>query len=818
MEATADRDTPSPASGVAPRARGSSGPRWQRLRRAPRQTVSAWIATQLETETRARSGFHLIPIALICGIVVVHGLGWRPAYLLCFATSAMLLLVAWGLGGRPLWQGVLLVAGMGMAGAGLGAAEIARTTTTIFSGEATVRIVGTVVARERDNRGRYRYTIDIAATERPVLSRPPERARIFVASRHEPIAPGEIYAGLVRLRAPSGPAYPGSHDFAFQPFFNGLGAYGFGLGAPDGVTAIMPPQPAPGIVERVRTQLALVRLSMTERIQDTIGGASGAIAAALITGERAAIPEDAVEWLRSTGLAHVLSISGLHMAIVAGFALVLVRSSLALIAPVALRLPTKKIAAVAALAVATFYLGISGANVATQRAYVMLAVMLIAVLFDRPALTLRNLSIAAIVVVALRPHAVVTASFQMSFAATAALIGGYATWNAWQRSRPRAPVRRGIAWTVFVAFAAIFATSLFAGTATAPYSAYHFHRMALFGFVANLLTMPIFSFWIMPLALIGGLLMPFGLDAWAFQLMGAGITLVLEIARMVHERLPDRGVGLMTAGGLLLLSAAILAGSFFTSGFKWLAVPLAAFGLALAPDRSPPPELLVFEDGKEIATMDATGRLAFLRPLPNDFVAEQWERAFMPDIAPGSIVRAQLPAECADGYCRFTTRGGLRVVWTNDYEQTGRACDEADVAIVARAIRLTRCRSGAFLTTLRTLRRGGSLAISTDPSTGRPLVTNAIAEPLIDWNRHRAAPWPEFWQKPVEEEQVVDETAEGEERGVKATSVTAAPSDVPSPRPQIAPPPVIATPLPNAATPLTGAIESFAVPLGTAQE
>ncbi|NDV88137.1 DUF4131 domain-containing protein [Aurantimonas aggregata] len=806
MEATADRDTPQTAPSSDGRAWTSARlPRW---RRAASDAIPGWLVAQLEAETRARAGFHLVPIALIAGIVLVHALGWRPSLLLAFGTSAILLLVAWCFDGRPLLRGALFVAGMGMAGAGLASSEITRTATTIFSGEATVRIVGTVVARERDDRGRYRYMIDVVATDRPVLSRPPERVRILVGSRHQPIAPGETYAGLVRLRPPSGPAYPGSHDFAFQPFFAGLGAYGFGLGAPDGVVGAALPEPVPGFVERIRTELALVRLSMTERIQDTIGGPAGAIAAALITGERAAIPEDSEEWLRSTGLAHVLSISGLHMAIVAGFALVLVRSILALIAPVALRLPTKKIAAVAALAVATFYLGISGANVATQRAYVMMAVMLLAVLFDRPALTLRNLSIAAIVVVALRPHAVMTASFQMSFAATAALIGGYAAWNSWQRRRGQAvaPRKGGIGRVVLVGLVAIIATSLFAGTATAPYSAYHFHRMALFGFVANLLTMPLFSFWIMPLALIGALLMPLGLDGLFLQLMGAGVSLVLDIAYEVHVRLPDRGVGLMTAEGLLLLTAAILAGSFFTSGLRWLAVPLAAFGLLLFPDRSPLPELLVFEDGKELATVGEAGDLAFLRELPNDFVAEQWERAFTPHIRPSSAGRIRLPAECAEGYCRFVTRSGMRIAWTNDYEKTGKACDEADVAIVARAIRLTRCRSGAALVTLRTLRRSGSLAVSTDPATARPVIARSIAEPFVEWNSHRAAPWPEYWRKPVEEEAVA-----GEGTDAVATPIPPTPPAVDAPNP-----PAVTQP-PDIASPLSDAVKGFAAPAG-AQE
>ena len=255
-----------------------------------------------------------------------------------------------------------------------------------------MRIAGPVVSRERAEDGRYRYVVAVAETERPVLSRPPERVRIVVGSRHEPIAPGGLYRGLVRLGPPSGPAYPGSYDFAMAPFFGGIGAYGYSLGAPEAAptTARRDRRRSAGLLADLLHLQTETRLALTERISTVIGGREGAIAAALITGERAGIPDDAREWLRGTGLAHVLSISGLHMAIVAGFAMLLVRSSLSLVPAISLRLPAKKIAAIVALVVAAIYLGISGANVATQRSFVMLAIMLGAVLIDRPALTLRN--------------------------------------------------------------------------------------------------------------------------------------------------------------------------------------------------------------------------------------------------------------------------------------------------------------------------------------------------------------------------------------------------------------------------------------------
>ena len=723
-----------------------------------REAAGTWWERQIDAEVAARSGFHLIPIGLMVGIVFVDGAGWRVTWAVLAALAIAAVIAAHRLAGRPVFRALVFLAGFVFCGTGLAQWEIARTETTIFSGEATVRIIGTVAGRERDERGRYRYLVDVTGTERPVLSRPPERVRIVVGSRHAPIAIGDGFAGLVRLRPPSGPALPGAYDFAFAPFFDGIGAYGFSLGAPDApdVTADPPDRDA---MTGLKRDLATIRLAMTERIRDAIGGAEGAIAAALVTGERGGLPEEAEEWLRGTGLAHVLSISGLHMAIVAGFAMLLVRGALALVPAVALRFPSKKIAAAIALGIAAFYLALSGANVATQRAFVMLAIMLTAVMLDRPALTLRNVSIAAIVVVTLAPHAVLTASFQMSFAATVALIGGYSILS--KRGGERRSPQSGMVRKLAVGLLAIGLTSLIAGSATGPFSVYHFHRLALFGFVANVLTMPLFTLWIMPLALIGCLLMPLGLETVPFVAMGAGVEWVLRIAEFVYQRLPDQAVGSTTAAGLVLMTAAIVTAACFASALRWLALPLLAAGLLLSPSRAPLPSLLIFEDGKEIATISGTDggpRLAYLKARPNDFVASQWERTLAirsadarpkPDGGSAKPQRVIIGASCADDVCRFRTADGLNVAYTANYEKTGEACEAGDIAIVARAIRLTRCRSGAVLVTLRTLRRTGSLAIRKDAESGRTVVDRSITAMPEPWNRHRLAPWPEYWRKPA---------------------------------------------------------------------
>jgi competence protein ComEC len=773
-----------------------------------RSRLAAFLSRQAETETAARTGFFLIPAALMLGIALFFA-GPTPAGLALVGLLGGAIHAGARLGARSSGPTLALAGLLLLAGHGLAALEMARTRTTIFSGEATVRIEGTVAWRDRDDKGRTRYLVDVAGTERPHLSRPPERAQILVSSRHAPIDIGGRYRGLVRLRAPSGPAYPGGYDFAFGNFFSRLGATGFALGPPDPASAETAPQSL-SPEQRVKR----LRLAVSERIRDSIGGAEGAVATALVTGDRAGIPGDVEEWLRSTGLSHVLSISGLHMALVAGFTMALVRGLLAAIPWCALTWPVKKIAAVAALAVSAFYLMLSGSNVASDRSFIMLSIVLLAVLFDRPALTLRNVAIAAIVVLALEPHALMTASFQMSFSATAALVGVYGGFSRWWARRGTAHGQRPLATRTLLFLLGLGAASLIAGAATAPYAAYHFQRVAPYGLVANLIAVPLFSFWIMPVALIAMLAMPFGLDAPFLALMGHGLTLVFAIARFLHERLPDEPTGITTTAGLLLLTLALVAGCFLSSRLRWAAVPLALCGLALAPDRSERPELLAFEDGREVAMIDAAGNLVSRRERPNAFVYDQWLRAFPPpadaatkalaartasagagEHSPGFVCETVTPAtdEVAAGnagaeagsleqlgtgtgtgaadrttvqraqssaqtlparrqrpmsFCRGTTRSGIRIAWTDDYRQTGRACDSADIAIVARAIRLDACRSGARLITLRTLRRSGSLAVAGRTGEGAAVVTSAIGANQPAWGRHRLAPWPEAWRRP----------------------------------------------------------------------
>lgn len=694
------------------------------------------LRSALEREASARTSIHFVPPGLIVAIAFFYAANLRipPPYCVAMFVAALAGLHAANRA-PPLTRGVLrallTLACTFASGQLLCHLELARTPTTILSGSATVFVTGRVAMREADENGKMRYIVMLEATERPVLSRPPQRMRIAVSSRHEPIPIGGTYRGLVRLGPPSGPAFPDGYDFAFGAFFDGVGAYGFSLGPPD----TLPFETPSSLSERFAEWLVGLRVDMSRRIRAVLPGAEGAVAAALISGERTGIPDDIDAIFRITGLSHVLSISGFHMVLVAGFVMAAVRSLLVLVPPNLLPVSPRKAGAVAALMATTSYMAIAGPNVATERSYIMIAIMLAAVLVEKPALTLRNVTLAAIAVLAIAPHAALTASFQMSFAATAALVGLAAVLTRrWQTPPGEERGLRPFAWLAVACIA-----SAVAGAATAPYGLYHFQRLAPYGILANVATMPLFSFWVMPAALASALAMPFGLDAPFLHVMGWGLSAVFTVTRHLARAFPDQGGMALPAASLIALSLALFLACFMASALRWLALPAAILGGFLAAGGPAPPDILIYEDGTKVALVGAGG-LAYLGKRPGRFIADQWERRYGPPGADG-------PLPCAPPVCQFATTSGIRLAWTDSMEETDRLCAQADLVIVARALRRRRCSNGgATLVTLRSLRRTGSLAISRGDG-GKLVLTPSIPDDPQEWNAHRLAAWPEYWKK-----------------------------------------------------------------------
>jgi competence protein ComEC len=309
------------------------------------------------------------------------------------------------------------------------------------------------------------------------------------------------------------------------------------------------------------------------------------------------------------------------MALVAGVVFFLVRAGLALSPGLALRRPIKKWAAGAALVAAAGYLVLSGAEVATQRSFIMTAVVLVGVMADRPALTLRTIAVAALAVLLLAPEAVVHPSFQMSFAATLALIAAYERGMPWLAAAPDTTLGARVAlWGVREAGFLIFA-SLVAGFATMPYAAYHFHRLAPYGVLSNLLAMPVISALSMPAGLLALVAMPFGLDGPLWHLMGVGIDWMILAATFVAH-LPG-AVGHIHAfgiGALVIATAGLLVLCLLRSPLRWAGVAFIAAG-CIAAGLAPRPDVLVSATGEVVAVRGADGRLSVAKSGTNDALA-----------------------------------------------------------------------------------------------------------------------------------------------------------------------------------------------------
>ena len=480
-------------------------------------------------------------------------------------------------------------------------------------------------------------------------------------------------------------------------------------------------------------------------MRDRVDGPEGEIAAALIVGVRAGIPEPVNESLRRTGLAHILSISGLHMALVAASIMGGMRLAFACFPLFASRWPVKKFAAATALTGVAAYLLVSGAEVAAQRSFIMLAVMLVAVMFDRAALTMRNLAISALVVIAISPHEVVGPSFQMSFAATAALIGGYAAWS--ERRQGKATVvhhgvGRIIASKATKIVVGVALTALIAGLATTIYGAWHFQRVSPLSLVANLAVTPIISL-VMWAGVFAAVAMPFGLDGPLLAVMEWGLAMMLSVADWLSARSPIDAIGLVPVSAVVILTLTLLVATLATTRIRLAALPLAALGLYLLADR-PLPDVLVSEDGRLVAVRTPDGNLAVNRARPNGFTIDDWQRA----LVAGEVVK---PSDgdggdgtsrfaCADGLCSMVHSSGAMILYVEDAANVAANCETAALIIVSDASARNPCgRTQARVLTARELAQRGTAAARIEKTPqGFEIKTDfAVRQPYRPWHDHR---------------------------------------------------------------------------------
>jgi competence protein ComEC len=553
--------------------------------------------------------------------------------------------------------------------------------------------------RERSDRFLLRvHRFDAARVEGK-----PDRVRLSVRKGTAP-AVGAFVTLRARLNPPLRPLRPGGYDFARDLYFHGIGATGFVLGR---ITTAAPPHP-PGPWLDYAATIHSMRDAIDARIRSVISGDRGAIASALITGKRDAISAPVNDAMYVSSLAHILSISGYHMAVVAGVVFFVIRASLALIPAFASRYPIKKWAALAALLVAAFYLLLSGAEVATQRAFIMTAIVLIGVMFDRPALTLRTIAVAALAVLLIAPQALVHPSFQMSFAATLALVAAYERGLPWFSTPPETPMATRIAlWGGREAVALVIA-SIVAGLATTLFAAFHFHRLAPYGVIANLLAMPIVSAWVMPAGLLALFAIPFGFDGFFWRLMGEGIDWMTAIALWVAS-LPG-AVGRVAAfgiGPLMLGTAGLIVLCLLRTPIRFAGAALL-IGATVWASQVSLPDIRISSDGAIVAVRNGNGRLSVMQSRNDDFTIKEWLAADGDPRAPRDDGLAE-NIRCDSEGCIATMTDRSLVALSFTLEALAEDCGKAALVVTARNA-LPGCT--ALLIDRDELRTSGALAIN----------------------------------------------------------------------------------------------------------
>ena len=750
------------------------------------------LQTSFSEEVEHGRVFLFAPVLVGVGAVVWFTLPVDPAPELILALFLFCVLFCaiahWRLGRVP---PLALAAALVSSGAMLAQLETWRADTLILDSPVTTTVTGMVQRREAVAEGRWRYFLDLSSTTRPSLKRPPEHVVLLVRSHHEPFEAGELISGRARLSPPSGPALPHLNDFAFSTFYDGIGAVGFFYGSPARATGAETASiRSARWSEKLEGHIFALRAAIAERIRSIVPGDPGAFAAAIVTDERRAISKETTEALRVSGLAHIVAISGLNMALAAGIFFVGLRSLLGVFTGFAQAWPIKKIAAFGAFLMATAYYLISGFAVSAERAYLMMSVMLIAVFFDRSAINLRNIAISALVILVVSPSEVMGPSFQMSFAATVALVAGYSLWSQHTAHREQGPTALSAGrlspvvngWKFMVG---IFVTSLIGGLSTAIYSMDHFHRLAGYGLAANLAVMPIISFIVMPAGLVGMLLMPFGLEAPFLKLMGNGLEVVIQVAKYIAAWGGDVEVGRQHPWFLPITSCGFLLLALLRTRLRLIGLPVIVLGFLFSwhAQRQPPPDLLVSDDGS-LAALTGTAP-ATNRTRPPSFIFDQWQRVhalsnpvapvivavreidILPEIDPRQPLNPQQLANLRKAmredlatagersgsfvcrrkmWCVATTEEAVRVVTVEDARMTGLGCDLAEIVIAPRT-RLEECRSGSMLITGRALKKTGALEVhlnaSADPAAWRAEAAMVDNGRLWDrpWTRHRFYDW-----------------------------------------------------------------------------
>ncbi len=536
----------------------------------------------------------------------------------------------------------------------------------------------------------------------------PTRLRLHVNSLKTQVKTGQWISTRAMLKPPPAPSAPEAFDFQRQAYFKQIGAVGFAYGE---IRVLK--ETSPGN----RDLFSELRRHIQNRIKTVFANHDNPdiynLAIALLTGNKQVISTETHEKVRAAGLAHLLTISGLHIGLVSALVFFTVRLLLAYIPPLALRYPIKKWAAVCAIGGALFFTLLTGGSVPTFRAFLMTTIVLTGVLLDRKAISLRTVAWAAIVILLFFPESLMGASFQLSFAAVTALVAYY------EKAKPDFENQKLLRYIKGVIISSLIATA-----ATTPFAAYHFNRIALYGIGANLIAIPLTVFWIMPMGVGALLLMPLGLESFLLIPMGWGISALLWVAETTASlpfaqlsiaHIPQTAFALLTFGGILLCLARakgrIMASSVMISS----ALLLTAF--------TSQPDIQISPDGRLKAVQTSKGDILVSDLRRASYVRDSWMRRWGAEDQTPELFKAQVPCDISG--CTYDHENGQKVIFNTNSMSLSEDCQKADILITNQASPLV-CRKPTHLIDTHSLKTEGAHAIYMDDNEVKVVTTKDI--------------------------------------------------------------------------------------------
>lgn len=638
----------------------------------PRWTgVAARLVTTLETQLeRERERVALwLPVALGTGIAfwlaLPTAMHWTGLLLLLAAGGLLGLATGWhrrigrmvAIGCLTMALGVLLVWGRALW---VAAPVLAQPVVTAFSAE--VERVEPLPARDQ-----------VRLIVRPFArSDLPPRLRLTLRRAQDSgIVEGERIGVRARLMPPPTASLPGGYDFARRAWFDRIGAVGTALGE-------VARGPRAGAEEKP------LRARLSAHVQAQLPGSAGGIAAALASGDRGGIADADAEAMRRSGLAHLLAISGLHVTAVVGFTMLLLMRLLALSPRLALTGRVMILAAAGGALAGVGYTWLTGAAVPTVRSCIAALLILVALQLGREAVTLRLVAAGAMIVMLWRPESLAGPSFQMSFAAVAAIVALHENprMRAFLARREEARALRFVRG-VF----ALFLTGLVIEITLAPIALFHFHKAGLYGALANVVAIPLTTFVIMPAEAAALLLDSVGLGAPFWWVAGNALDLLIALAHRVAETpgavatlpvFPSWAFGVTVIGGLWIL--------LWSGRMRWAGLAPALAGMAILASQ-PSPDVLVTGDGRHVAAATDDGGYAMLRARAGDYVRQTMAEAAGID-APLAALADLDHVECNADFCRWMQRGRIMLAAHGRDRIAGgdmaEACAAADVVIADR--------------------------------------------------------------------------------------------------------------------------------------